>query len=783
VTAFFYEKSNNNGNFKGRYLFRWALMERSPSLNKKTIEEINVLSIALEQSANVVVITNPEGAIEYVNHAFTLTTGYTAGEAMGQNPRILKSGYQPKSFYELLWKTISSGNQWQGEFQNINKKKEIYWEYATITPVKNEDGQIIHYIAIKENITGRKMAEDALKLSEDKYKSLISNITGVIYRCAFDEEWTMLYISNAIEDLTGYKAEDFINNQKISFASIIHPDDRERVMDTIGIGIESFQQFSIEFRIVTQIKTTKWVSETGRPVFDQKGKVVCLDGVIFDITDRVHVLEELKKAKNLAEVANKAKSEFLANISHEIRTPLNSVLGFAELLEDTVTQETEKQYLDAIKTSGKNLLTLINDLLDLSRIEAGKLSLHYEFLDLKKLLEEIRQIFSLRLIQKNLRYVEWIDPSFLFYIYSDESRLRQILINLIGNAIKFTNDGGQITVKAEFERGTSTNTINMKLSVIDTGIGIPKDAYDLIFESFRQHHLRIDNRKYEGTGLGLPITKKLVEALNGSIFVDSTVDKGSNFMVVLPNVEVQEEISSPDLNLKSRKIVPGSNKILLQDFTGRFLSDYRDFMPMFGFIEFFNFYRNPAFEQKDIIAVFVVTGIDHSIINKKLQYFKKHERLKDLPLVLLTETLSMQVHEETKNIADLVITMPSDIHLMMKQINHLLQVTDTEPEIAHAVTIEETGNNSNIGSLLDELQTHLYVQWEGFLTKQPLKEIRNFANRIRELGASNRVDLLFDYGNSLIASLNEFNIETLRERLAKFPGILHQFKSKPNEID
>jgi PAS domain S-box-containing protein len=752
-------------------------MERNSSLNNRTAEEINVLTIALEQSANVVVITNPDGAIEYVNLAFALTTGYTVEEAIGQNPRILKSGFQPKSFYEQLWKTISSGNQWQGEFQNINKQKELYWENATITPVKNKDGKIIHYIAIKENITSRKMAEDALRLSEDKYKSLIANITGVIYRCAFDEKWTMFYISNAIEDLTGYKAEDFINNQKMTYASIIHPDDSERVMDTISIGIESFQQYSIEYRIITQIKTVKWVSETGRPVFDPEGNVVCLDGVIFDITDRVHVLEELKKAKNLAEEANKAKSEFLANISHEIRTPLNSVLGFTELLEDTMIQETEKQYLDAIKTSGKNLLTLINDLLDLSKIEAGKLSLHFDFLDLRKLLEEIRQIFSLRLTQKNLRYIELIDSSFPCYIYSDESRLRQILINLVGNAVKFTHDGGQITIKTEFERGSGENTINLKLSVMDTGIGIPKEAYNLIFESFRQHS-RMDARKYEGTGLGLPITKKLIEALKGSIFLDSTVDKGSNFMVVLPNVVVQEEISASDTNLKSKKTETYKNKILLQDFTGRFLSDYKDFMPMYGFVEFFSFYRNPALPQDDIIAVFVVTGIDHHIINEKLHYFKEHPRLKNLPLILLTETLSMKVHEDAKKISDLVIIMPSDIHSMMKQINHLLQTDDIISEITDSVKVEvKSSQEGIIGPLIDELQFRLFPQWEGFQNKQPLKEIRNFANRLREMGNANQIDLLSQYSNSLIASLDEFNIETLRERLARFPGILNQLKS------
>jgi len=294
----------------------------------------------------------------------------------------------------------------------------------------------------------------------------------------------------------------------------------------------------------------------------------------------------------------------------------------------------------------------------------------------------------------------------------------------------------------------------------------------------------MDTRKYEGTGLGLPITKRLVEALKGSIFLDSTVDMGSNFIIVLPNIVVQEEISSSDLHLELRKTEKDMYKILLQDFTGRFLSDYREFMPMFEFTEFFSFYRNPGLQQKDITAVFVVTGLDHSIINEKLHYFKEHSMLKDLPLVLLTETLSKQVHEEAKRIADLVIIMPSDIHTMMKQINHLLNVTEVIPEIKEATKVKKEIDRDGIaGDLLDELQSLLYPQWEGFLTKQPLKEIRNFANRIHEMGATNQIKVLFDYGKSLIASLDEFNIETLRERLARFPSILNRLKGKTNESD
>jgi len=745
-------------------------------------EEIDILSVALEQSANVVVITDIQGNIQYVNKAFTLTTGYLPEEVMGKNPRILKSGYQPRAFYEQLWNTISSGDQWHGDFQNINKAGEIYWENATITPVKNRDGKIIRYIAIKENITSRKAAEDALKQSEEKYRSLIANIPGIIYRCAYDNDWTMHYISNAIEDLTGYKPEEFINNSIRSFASIIHPDDRERVKDTIAIGIESFQQYSVEYRITTNKNSIRWVSETGRPVFNHEGEVIWLDGVIFDITDRVHVLEELKKAKYAAEEANKAKSEFLANISHEIRTPLNSVLGFTDLLEETMTHETEKQYLEAIKTSGKNLLTLINDLLDLSKIEAGKLSLQYEFLDLKKLLQEIKQIFSLKLSQKGLHYYEQIDSAFPAYIYSDESRLRQILINLVGNAVKFTHEG-HINMKVEYERGARSNTINLKISIIDTGIGIPRDAYNLIFESFRQHS-RLDSRKYEGTGLGLPITKRLIEALNGSIFLESILNKGSNFMVVFPNVLVQEDVLSSALYSEPNEPGKSREKILLQDFTGRFLTDYRDFMPMFNFIEFFSFYRNPVLQRNEIIAVFVVTGLDHSIINQKLHYFKEHELLKNLPLVLLTESLSTHIEEEAREIADLIISMPSSIQSIMKRIKQLLGKYENAvepPEIILQKT--KTQKPAEIHAIISEFESALHAQWETFSKKQPLKEIRNFANRIRDLGETFHIDFLFDYGNAVIVSINEFNIEALRERLARFPGIVNQLKNMANDAE
>jgi PAS domain S-box-containing protein len=757
-------------------------MKKRISKHTRYPEEPDILSIALEQSANVIVITNPSGDIEYVNRAFTVHTGYLPEEVLGKNPRILKSGFQPDSFYEQFWKTISSGKKWIGEFQNKKKNGEIYWESATITPVKNKQGRIIRFIAIKENITSRKLAEDALKASEERYRTLIANIPGIIYRCAFDREWTMNYISNAIEDLTGYKPEEFINNKKRTFASIIHAADRSRVHDTVIIGVENFQQYSIEYRIITHKNTVKWVSETGRPLYDQNGRIIWLDGVIFDITERVHVLDELRKAKSSAEEANKAKSEFLANISHEIRTPLNSVLGFADLLEDSIIDASERQYLEAIKTSGKNLLTLINDLLDLSKIESGKLSLHYEYFDLRKLLAEIKQIFEPRISQKNLDYSDYIDNAFPSRIYSDESRLRQILINLVGNAVKFTKEGS-IQLRVDYQLGTRPDIINLKISVSDTGIGIPREAFGIIFESFRQQS-RLDARQYEGTGLGLSITKKLTEALDGSVFLESTVNKGSTFSIFFPSIQVLKDAHTESQPADKDLVAGHRGKMILQDFTGRFLTEYSGFMPGIDFLEFFSYFRNPTDCLDEIIGVMVVTGIDHSIINEKLHYFKEDKLLKKMPLILLTETHSMEVNKQVRKIADLIIRMPVDVNILNQCIRQL--ITKFYPKAAIEVkTMDANNTTKHLGlePALKKLQQDLYPRWQGFITKQPLKEIRIFANEIGQVGKTTTTDFLIEYSHQLIASIDDFNIELLRERLAHFPDLLKKFKSMVRDSD
>ena len=275
-----------------------------------------------------------------------------------------------------------------------------------------------------------------------------------------------------------------------------------------------------------------------------------LESLKNEVHDRLSIEEELKEAvkemetaREAAVFANKAKSEFLANMSHEIRTPLNSVIGFTELLVAMVTDPQQKSYVDSILLGGKNLLKLINDVLDLSKIEAGKMVIENEYFDSYKMFEEIKSIFSVKIAEKGLEFRIAIDQEFPGQLFTDEVRLRQILFNIIGNAIKFTQNG-YIKIEAEAVfKDVNSNHADLKIVIEDSGIGISNDQQGRIFESFRQNEGQ-SNRKYGGTGLGLTISKRLLEMMNGQIKLESELEKGSRFEVLLFDIPVK--INSED---------------------------------------------------------------------------------------------------------------------------------------------------------------------------------------------------------------------------------------------
>lgn len=304
-----------------------------------------------------------------------------------------------------------------------------------------------------------------------------------------------------------------------------------------------------------------------------------LEHKVLERTEQLELInEDLLKSKNLAEIANKTKSEFLANMSHELRTPLNAIIGFSELLRTVIKDSKYRSYIETINLAGNSLLILINDILDLSKIESGKLEIKYKPVDLNKTFDEIGKIFKQKFESKNIKFILDISNDFPKYILIDEIRIRQILLNLVGNAIKFTDQGYiKISSSCTYYDSNDFSKFNILMSVEDTGIGIPEEDQSLIFESFRQKSGQ-DERKYGGTGLGLSITKKLVGMMNGNIYIESVPDKGSTFFVeffdlnkpaldILPKEETLFDFTNYSFDSQNILIVDDieSNRLLLKE--------------------------------------------------------------------------------------------------------------------------------------------------------------------------------------------------------------------------
>jgi len=786
---------------------------RDITARRRAEEQLRMLSQAVEQSPSCVVITDPRSSIEYVNAAFTRVTGYTADEVIGKNPRILKSGETPSEVYEVLWKTITSGREWRGEFLNRKKSGELYWESASIQPVRDADGTIAHFLALKADITKRKLAEAfrAVQFSVtrvlaeagtlqvavpqilqtvcenlgwdeggfwiqsddsllhcagmwhgadavlDKFETASLEATfapgdilpgqvwstgepvwipevaddesfvrraiaiqhGLHSACGFplvyenevlgvieflsrhvrplDEDLIQamkdlgrqvgLFVrrvraeeqlreSNetlgslisaspvaimtvnptgevmmwnpAAEEIFGWKEAEVIGQYLPIIPKAKHEEyralreqvlhgnaftgvevqrrrkdgalidvsvstapirdaggnvasimavmaditERKRMEEALRVnerryrtlfenahigvyrttpdgeildanpalirmlGYSSFEELAARNLETEQFEASYpraqfkeamtrdrevrgleaawrrrdgeviYVRENAKAILNEEGVVTYFEGTVEDITKRKQVEEALEKAKAAAEAASRAKSEFLAIMSHEIRTPMNGIIGMTELALDTDLTPEQREYLSMVRESSETLLTLINDILDFSRIEAGKLDLEVTEFDLQDALSSTMKALALRAHQKGLELACRVPPEIPSVLLGDPGRLRQILINLVGNAIKFT-ERGEVVLSVEADP-LSDDHVDLHFAVMDTGVGIPKEKQALIFEAFAQADSSM-TRRYGGTGLGLAISTRLVEMMGGRIWVESQVGEGSAF--------------------------------------------------------------------------------------------------------------------------------------------------------------------------------------------------------------------------------------------------------------
>ncbi|MGZ9736767.1 PAS domain S-box protein [Flavobacterium sp. GNP002] len=366
--------------------------------------------------------------------------------------------------------------------------------------------------------------ENAIYESEEKFRLLANNIPGTVYLSNYDESNTKIYINDEIEKLTGYPKSEFLNNN-LSFIDLIHPEDKTSTIAAQKDAIENKRAIHLIYRIIHKDNHIVWVEEFGDAIY-KDGKIAFIEGIFIDITERKQA-ETAVQQKELAEAANRAKSEFLANMSHEIRTPLNGIIGFTDLLMNTNLGVTQKKYITTVNQSAHSLLDIINDILDFSKIEAGKLDLYIEKYEIGEMLSQIIDLILYESNQKKLNLKLNIASDIPKYFWVDSVRLKQILINLLANAVKFT-EKGSIQLDVTVLQKIDDSNAKIRFAVIDTGIGILEQNKKKIFQAFSQEDSST-TRKFGGTGLGLTISNQLLGLMNSRLQLESEIDSGSTF--------------------------------------------------------------------------------------------------------------------------------------------------------------------------------------------------------------------------------------------------------------
>jgi PAS domain S-box-containing protein len=503
---------------------------------------------ALDQHA-IVSITDTAGIIIYANDRFCEISGYPRADLIGQNHRIVNSGTHPTELFRDMWNTITGGLVWRGEICNLARDGHLYWVSATIVPLLDDRGIPEQYIAIRTDITDRKRMETQLSEQLHLVEELIEAIPLPVY--LKDTLGRYIRLNRAFEDFFHIRRENYIGR---TLHDLLSPEDArvhaEKDAELFAAkGTQSYEAMvhscdgAIHDAIYRKAVLTR-----------RDGSVSALLGVIVDITDRKQAEREVVRAKEAAEAASRAKSDFLANMSHEIRTPMNGVIGMTDLALDTELTAEQREYLSIAKSSAESLLTVINDILDFSKIEAGKLLVENIAFDLHRLVADVLKPLAMRAHEKGIELISEVIPAVPRFVLGDPSRIRQVLVNLVGNAIKFT-DTGEITLTTDLIQQQQGHAI-IHFAVSDTGIGIAEDKQDLIFDAFSQEDTST-TRKYGGTGLGLSICRRLVELMGGRMWLHSRLGEGSTFHFSVELQLTEQSVSAPatQINLEGKRIL------------------------------------------------------------------------------------------------------------------------------------------------------------------------------------------------------------------------------------
>ena len=417
---------------------------------------------------------------------------------------------------------------WREDYKIILPDGQQRWLRAEIRPEAElaEDGSII-YTGIWQDVS-------QLKEAGARLRDITESIPVAVFQAHRSPaaRYAIPFCSRALERICGVSPEEAMADTR-QLLALLDPEEAAQLQGVFDASAADLRPWALDFRLRHKLSgETVWVHGEAQPKRAADGGVLW-NGYLADISEAKRVSEELRRAKEGAESANRAKSDFLANMSHEIRTPMNGIIGMAELALDGPLEANQREYLSIVQSSAESLLRVINDILDFSKIEAGKLQIEHIPFELGRSVADTLKTLALRANDKGLELVCSLAPELPSQVLGDPGRLRQVLINLIGNAIKFT-EHGEVVLRVSLAAGAAADEPpSVLFTVSDTGIGIPPEKLQSIFDAFSQEDSSI-TRRYGGTGLGLTISARLVEAMGGSIWVDSELGRGSSFNFVLP---------------------------------------------------------------------------------------------------------------------------------------------------------------------------------------------------------------------------------------------------------
>ena len=729
-----------------------------------------------------------EGFIELNKSAYT-KLGYTKEEILQMPSSTPIIDENIENIKKRISKIKEKGYL-KFEIEHIHKNgTRIPFEISSIITEYNKQKVIL---SIARDITDRKKAELAHKQSEERLKMLINSVPDII--CFKDGAGHWLIANDAILKLFELEGVDYVGKKDSdlapfspfyydAFMGCEQTDETTWNAKRISRGIEVIPSPKGKDYIYDIIKVPIFNADNSRNALVVFGR---------DITEMKKTEEQLVIAKQEAETANRLKSEFLANMSHEIRTPMNAVLGFSEILNNKLSGIPEyKPLINGIIKGGNNLISLINDILDLSKIEAGRLEIIPVPINLLKLIEDIKQIFSVKVKNKNLQFSIEIDKHLPDTLLLDQTRIRQILFNLVGNALKFT-DTGSVTIIVSIpatltkEKPVGGSKIDMIIKIKDTGIGIPQNQIDTIFEAFRQTEGQ--SEKYGGTGLGLPITKRLVEAMNGKITVESEIGKGSTFCihfksVTVPTIEISNE--SDTKQAETANIHFDKPSILLVDD----IQSNRDVVKIH--LEESNCNVAEAENGKEAIDYLKKNHPDLILMDIQMPVMDGYEATKQIrakkhlasiPVIAITALAMKEQVEKYGKMFDAYLKKPIELNELILSIMKFLPYTEVEQKErkkAETITYAEqfAADIEKIGKLPEAFikiyKTEILPLYEEISDIMDMEDCKEFATKLINAGTKFNINTFVKFGTELKTVIENFQLSEIERLLTEFKTMVN----------